>query len=197
MAASEWIKVLDLGRLSSRARAMVVLAAITLAGFLFFYLFLPVHRQTATLVHERGLLKGEIRLLEDEIRESESIARRVQATDSARRQFSERDSTLPSRHEGFSLILDELYRLAGTASVEFVSVRPEAPERRGAMWSQPFTTDVASTFEGLGTYLRMLEGLPRLMVIENLAIEADPDRPAHVLGKLHLRVYLEPDEVIR
>ena len=201
MAKYEWFKKLDLSRFSPRERWLMILTAITLAVLLLLYIYLPLHRQALSLFEEHEKLKREVIGLEEQLDEARKTTERIKASNPPEKgpALGESDGTAQKEHapgpQKLSLILEELNRLTKVAAVDLLLVRPqdipEDTQDTGAFKAQSVLIDVRSTFQGLGTFLKMLENLPRLLIVQNIKIEADPAQATTVLVHLYLTVYLE------
>jgi Tfp pilus assembly protein PilO len=200
MSKYEWAKKIDLARFSPRERMMMLIAAAAVAVFLLVYIYLPAHRQALAFVQEREQLNREVMGLEqqlDEVRKTSERLKALKHTESGSVSGGSAALLMPYR-QSLSLILEELSRLAKATGVDFLSVKPDDLEKKGdlsvrqaGLQAQSVLIDLRSTFKGMGRYLQMLENWPRLVKIQNLKMEADPDDVASVLVRLSLTVYLK------
>jgi len=201
MSKYEWFKKLDLSRFSPRERWLILLTAITIAILLLLYVYLPLHRQASSLIEEHEKLQREVIGLEKQVDEARKTTERIKASNPPEKgpALGESDGTPQKEHapgpQKLSLILDELNRLAKATAVDLLSIRPqdipEDTQNTGAFKAKSVLIDIRSTFQGLGTFLKMLENLPRLLIVQNIKIEADPAQATTVLVHLYLIVYLE------
>ena len=81
-------------------------------------------------------------------------------------------------------------RLARLRQIEFVSVRPEAIEDKGAYFQLTLQIDVQSRFREFGDYLLMLENLPRAVIVKELKVETRTDLNPSILAHLKTVTYL-------
>jgi len=189
MSKYDWAKKIDLARFSPRERMMLLITAVAVAIFLLAYIYLPAHRQVLALVQEHKQLNREVMGLEQQLDEARKITKRMKIFKHT--ESSESETLLIAYRQSLSVILEELNRLAKATGVDFLSVKPDEIEEQGGLAAQPILIDLRSSFKGMGKYVQMLENLPRMVKIQNLKIEADPDDAASLLIQLYLTVYLE------
>lgn len=96
---------------------------------------------------------------------------------------------LPGGSE-LSSFLEELTRLARLRQVDFVSIRPQSVEDKGAYVQMNLNIDVKARFRQFGEYLLMLEDLPRALIVEQVRIETTPEASPFVMGHLNAVMFM-------
>lgn len=119
--------------------------------------------------------------LEAALRESEKNVEALEA------KLEALNGRLPSDRHISNLFAD----LAGNGeSLRIVSIRPLPPEDRGELARLPFQISVEAPFLALGAYIEKIENLPRLMVIENIAIEAKEEGRGGLRADIFLSAFV-------
>ncbi|MBI3609792.1 MAG: type 4a pilus biogenesis protein PilO [Nitrospirae bacterium] len=193
MALADLLKRLDLGKLSARERILAILTIGAVVSVYGGYILMPMMRETKALQAEKISLTAEIQqgmatapLLQkraEELRQA-ALAKEVGT------EFTGKAGDLFPGGSRLSGLLEEMTRLARLRRIEFVSVRPDAIEDKGAYLQLTLQIDVQSRFRELGDYLLMLENLPRAVLIQELKVETRVDVSPSVLAHLKVMTYL-------
>lgn len=185
MAESTWLDRIDLGKLNKRERMMLILTLVIVAVFLFAYLYLPILRERQATDLRISEMKASVEVLQAQVGNAREEAARSRAgQDESAQLLSLRAGELFAGGGRLSSILEEVTRLARLRRVEFVSVRPETVEDKGAYLTLTMRIDLKSRFRELGGYLLMLENLPRTMRVDDLRVESGPDFAPYVVTHL-------------
>ena len=193
MTLAGYFEKLDISKLSMRERSLVLLTA-GAALFLFLgYFLIPLVRSSKDLAVQKVAIKAEIDQGTTQIpllrKRAEDLNNLSQGKE-ASAEFAGKAGDLFPGGSRLSSLLEEMTRLARLRQIEFVSIRPESIEDKGAYLQLTLQIDVQSRFRELGDYLRMLENLPRAVVVKEVKIETRSDINPAVLAHLKTITYV-------
>ncbi|MBI3595860.1 MAG: type 4a pilus biogenesis protein PilO [Nitrospirae bacterium] len=193
MALTDYLTKLDFSKLTMRERGLAVL---TLGAVLFLFLsyfMIPMVRSAKNLTVQRVALKAEIDQGMTQIpllrKRAEELYNSSQSKE-ASAEFAGKAGDLFPGGSRLSVLLEEMTRLARLRQIEFVSIRPESVEDKGAYLQLTLQIDVQSRFRELGDYLLMLENLPRAVVVKEVKVETRPDINPSIMAHLKTITYL-------
>ena len=190
---NEFIDRLDLKKLSLRERVLAVItAAAVLLAFMVYFL-LPARQEVLGLRAQKTSLQAQIDqgnaaipLLQTRLEEEAREAQAREISD----QLSGKVGDLLPGGQRLSAVLEELTRLARFRKIDFVAIRPDSILDKGSYLELTLQIDVKSRFQQLGDYLRMLENLPRAIVVKDLKIETRADISPFVQTRLETVTFL-------
>jgi len=190
---NDYLAKLDLTKLSMRERALAILTIAAVVFIYFGYFVAPMVRSAKDLSAQKVSLKAEmdqgtaqiplLRKRADELRQS------AQGKETSAELAGKAGDLFPGGSR-LSELLEEMTRLARLRQIEFVSIRPDSIEDKGAYLQLTLQIDVQSRFRELGDYLLMLENLPRAVVVKEIKVETRTDISPSVLAHLKTITYL-------
>jgi len=188
-----YLAKLDFDKLSMRERSLAVLTAGAVLFLFLSYFLIPMVRSAKDLAVQKVALKSEIDQGTTQIpllrKRAEDLSKSSQANETSA-EFAGKAGDLFPGGSRLSSLLEEMTRLARLRQIEFVSIRPESVEDKGAYLQLTLQIDLQSRFRELGDYLRMLENLPRAVVVKEVKVETRSDINPSVLAHLKTITYL-------
>ena len=169
-----------------------ILGILILLSFTFFFYRFVYMKNTLELREHEGklnVLKGEITRIRNEIKATEELKRRLVRVSGELRRTEKRLEGLKERLPTEKYISSILNEIAGNDVVDRVrvlSIKPLPPEDKGELLRLPFHVNLESSFIPFGRYLERLEGLKRLMIVDNFRIEARDEES----GLLNIQIFL-------
>ncbi len=184
------------GILSPRnlARTLAMLAAMVAVYLLFqVYILAPRLRHIAAVRAQAEALTGEIRSLQALVADKQAQAQREGQVLEAFRRLSARAEQakrmLPTR-EGLGLLLRDLTEPGRKAGVRVVSFQPLPPVPLARLTKLPFKLQAEGGFRDIGRYLAALENMDRLVVVENVQVNALDGSGSRVSAEVFGTTYL-------
>ena len=193
MTLTDLLKRLDFNKLSTRERALFALTAGAILFAYLNYFMMPMIRFARDLTVQKVTLKAEIDQGMAQIpllRERAAELHQASQAKEVSAEISGKAGDLFPGGSRLSALLEEMTRLARLRQIEFVSVRPDAIEDKGAYFQLTLQIDVQSRFRELGDYLLMLENLPRAVIVKELKVETRTDLNPSILAHLKTVTYL-------
>jgi Tfp pilus assembly protein PilO len=187
------LEKLDFGKLTMRERGLAVLTVGAVLFIFLSYFLIPTVRSAKELAAQKISLKAEIDRGMTQIpllRERAEKLRQSAQGQETHPELAGNAGDLFPKGSRLSALLEEITRLAHLRQIEFVSIRPDSVEDKGAYLQMTLQIDVQSRFRELGDYLLMLEDLPRAVVVKEIKIEAQADSTPSVLAHLKTITYL-------
>ncbi len=135
---------------------------------------------------EMDRVKNEVRAAEDMRKSVAEAAKNLKAAGEKLKYLQER---LPAG-KNISTILREISGGDERTGLRIVTIKPLPSEEKGALIRLPFQITLQSRFIGFGEYLERIEGLERVMIVDNFMIEAKDDSAPAVTSQVYLSAYI-------
>ncbi|MBI5238660.1 MAG: type 4a pilus biogenesis protein PilO [Deltaproteobacteria bacterium] len=190
----EKLRVMDLQPLTHLKREAVFLTLSLISTVVFYrFVYIPgvrelgaVESQMKSTRIEMDKIKNEIQAAEDMRKSVADAARSLKAADEKLKYLQER---LPTG-KSISTILREISGGAERTELRIVTIKPLPSEEKGALIRLPFQITLQSRFISFGEYLERIEGLERVMIVDNFMIEAKDDSAPAVTSQVYLSAYI-------
>lgn len=151
-------------------------------------------------VRELGAMDSQMKSTRIEI---DGIKSEIQAAEGLRKSVAEAAKSLKVADEklkylqerlptgkSIAAILREISGGEEKTGLRIVTIKPLLAEEKGALIRLPFQITLQSRFIGFGEYLERIEGLERVMVVDNFMIEAKDDSAPAVTSQVYLSAYI-------
>jgi type IV pilus assembly protein PilO len=190
------VRDLIAGLISPRnlTRSLAMVAAMVALFLLFQVYFLaPRQRQIASARNQADALTREIGALQALVSDKQARAQREGQVLEAFRRLSARSEQakrmLPTR-EGLGILLRDLTEPGKKLGVKVVSFQPLPPVALARLTKLPFKLQAEGGFRDLGRYLAALENMDRLVVVENVQVNALDGSGSRVTAEIFGTTYL-------
>lgn len=131
-------------------------------------------------------INAEIQTAENLRKAVTAAARELKRADESLKHLNER---LPSGKQ-ISKILSEISDNDLKGGVRILAIKPLPPEETGELIRLPFQITMETRFIPFGEYLERIEGLKRLMIVDNFLIESKEDPSNTLTAQLYLSAYI-------
>lgn len=161
------------------------------ALIIFFIYLYPQNRRLASLRKEMAMIVRDLRERKEAIerarREAEILKQLEADYQQVRQQVILLNERLPEKKE-IPRLVQQLTALSRSFNLELISVRPYPIVEAGDYLRLPLEINLGGSYRALGEYLKKVEGLPRLVNLEEMEIRAESE----ALPRLVIRLMLVP-----
>lgn len=176
-----------------RETAIAILLAAAVAFFFYQYIYLKNAAEIKKLDSQMREITADIERVSAEIKETQKIAQRLKDAMERLKEMEGRfiltQSKLPSDRQ-LSSILKGLVGDDVRKGVKFISLRPLPLEQKGEYFKLPLQTTLQARFQSFGEYLETIEGMPRIVTVENFRIEAKEESRPLLSIQLFMSTYV-------
>lgn len=187
----ELIRSVDLKGLSAYRAELIGAAVMTVLSFAFYLAWGHGSSEMKRLSGQIDGVRLEIKRVAEERTQAASLDRSV-AEAAGRLAVAEgrlrsvREKLPTDRH--VSRILSELSENGADARI--VAIKPLPPEDRGELARLPFQITMEARYIPFGRYIERMEGLPRLVVVDNFTIAPAEEGSATLTSNIFLSAYV-------
>ncbi|MEK7680086.1 MAG: type 4a pilus biogenesis protein PilO [Deltaproteobacteria bacterium] len=135
---------------------------------------------------EMDRIKTEIQAAENLRKSVAEAAKSLKVADEKLRYLQAR---LPTG-KSISTILREISGGDERTGLRIVTIKPLLAEEKGALIRLPFQITMQSRFISFGEYLERIEGIERVIIVDNFMIEAKDDSAPAVTSQVYLSAYI-------
>lgn len=125
-------------------------------------------------------LDGEIGKAKQELEETQKIARikdqLITEIKSLRESIDYYERRIPSE-KAMSWLLIELSRVARETGIRYLSITPQAEDRKESYTRVPIRIEIQCGYHNLGRFLSKIENSQRFMSVDNITISPDSSNP--------------------
>lgn len=185
---------LDMAILSAMRRE--ILGVLILVAFAFFFYKFGYQANKARLDAVRAqnaVIMAEITRLDAEIQQTRKLSGAVEEAELSLKRLEyglkRLRERLPSDRQ-ISRLLSKITAGDSKTGVRVVSVKPMPPEDRGELVRLPFQLGLEARFFDLGGYIEMIEGLERIVVVDNFMMEPLEEGSATLGIRMFLSAYM-------
>jgi len=159
-------------KLSRRMWLMLILPTV---GIIVLFMFMSRPK-----FKEIKRLSDEITKAKEELRETQKIAhmkdRLIQEINALRESIDYYERRIPSE-KAISWLLIELSRIARQTGIKYLSIIPQAEQKKESYIKVPIKIEIQCGYHSLGRYLSKIENSQRFMSVDNITISPDPSNP--------------------
>ena len=193
MARFDLLEKTGITRLSKRERLIGFIAILAINLSIAGYLYLPEKREVDMVKSDLRSLNMEVDVLDKQLPETKRRAidlSKAEGVEEGGGEMSRKISDMLPGGDRLSILLEEITRLARRRKIDFISIRPEGIEDKGAYLELGMKIAVKSRYRELGEYLGMLEDLPRTIKIKDIKVESNAGINPYVMGHLDVVTYM-------
>lgn len=168
--------------------AAILFTAVTVA---FYLVWRSGTSETAMVDRLILAARAEVKALEDSAATSMELEAALKETQGRLLDLQAKLRTVNERLPSDRHISNILSDLSESGErVRVVSIKPLPPEDKGELARLPFQISVEAGFRPLGSYIEKIENLPRLMVIDNVAMEPKEEGSAVLRANVFLSAFV-------
>lgn len=184
---------IDLSILKELKVEIMIGVALVAAGFIFFKFVYMEGMKTARATDARAAdARAEIARIRADARSAENLLKSVEEASANLTLLESRLGSLRERlpsDKRIAMILDEITGSRAQKRMRVIAVKPLPPEDRGELIRLPFQISAESGFFDFGGYIEMIEGLPRIIIVDNFMLELKDNDKAALTSQVYLSAY--------
>lgn len=164
---------------------------------IFFLYLYPQNRQLESLRKEMAIIVRDLRERKEAIararREAEILKQLEADYQQVRQQVVLLNERLPEKKE-IPRLVQQLSDLSRSFNLELISLRPYPLIEAGDYLRLPLEINLGGSYRSLGEYLKKVEGLQRLVSLEEMEIRGEPQELPRLVIRLMLVAYAQRKE---
>lgn len=188
------LRAADLQPLTHLKREAVFLALFLIATVVFYrFVYMRGVRELGSMESRMKATRIEMDRIKNEIQAAEDLRKSVAEAAKSLKAADEKLKYLQERLPAGKSIAAILREIAGgdeRTGLRIVAIKPLPTEEKGALIRLPFQITMQSRFTGFGEYLERIEGLERVIIVDNFMIEAKDDSAPAVTSQVYLSAYI-------
>ncbi|MBI5561499.1 MAG: type 4a pilus biogenesis protein PilO [Deltaproteobacteria bacterium] len=159
-----------------------------------FFKFVYLHGRKTLQEADAGIMtiKAEMDRVGAGIKAGEDLKKSVVEADARVRLLDARLKNLRERlpsDKRMARILAEVTAGGAGKNLRVAAVKPLPPEDRGELIRLPFQLSVETGFFAFGDYIEMIEGMPRIIVVDNFMIERTGETGSALTAQIYFSAY--------
>lgn len=184
---------IDLSVLKELKVEIMIGIAFAAAGLIFFKFVYMQGLETAHMADARATdARAEITRVKADAQAAEKLLKSVKEASANLSLLEARLNSLRGRlpsDKRIAMILDEITGSNTLKRIRVIAVKPLPPEDKGELIRLPFQISVESGFFDFGGYIEMIEGLPRIIIVDNFMLELKDNDKAALTSQVYLSAY--------
>ena len=180
----------------NRYKREIYLAAVLVLVTFAFYRFVYQRdiREIAAIDQQIALENAEIGTFSAQIQASQNLRRGVDEASKNLKRAEQRLTHLKERLPSDKNIARVLYEISdgelSRTGGRINAIKPLPPEEQGDILRIPIQVSMDTRFSAFGEYLERIEGLTRVIIVDNFLLESKEDASGRLTAQVYLSAYI-------